>query len=352
MKIGVLTFHRAKNYGAILQCYALMCVLRSFGHEVEILDYRNDFLENKYKIFSLNELKNRIGGIRSLARYLKKAPNRYIRSKKFDEFVSVNIPLSSSFSDAVTIPQSYDAYVIGSDQLWNDSLTGTFDEVFLGDFPHPENSKVVGYAISSNVVALGRMGQQKLENVAGNFSMLSFREKTLADYFYEMTGIRIPVVIDPTLLTDSCLWNPLVNDKFINENYVLTYQIRGSANEKAMLLKQAKELGEKLNCKVIDVDYRKHDVYDFLSLIKYAKYIVTSSFHGTAFSMIFGKQFACVKLKDKGDVRYLDLLRALNLENLAYDLGQPIIPTQLDPHILEKNLLNLRNESIEFLRQI
>ncbi|MBP3716169.1 MAG: polysaccharide pyruvyl transferase family protein [Paludibacteraceae bacterium] len=352
MKIGILTFHRAKNYGAILQCYALMCVLRSFGHEVEILDYRNGFLEGKYKIFSLNELKNRIGGIRSLARYLKKAPNRYIRSKKFDEFVSVNIPLSSSFSDAVTIPQSYDAYVIGSDQLWNDSLTGTFDDVFLGEFPHPKNSKVVGYAISSNVVAIRKMGRQKLENVVANFSKLSFREKTLSDLAREITGCQVPVVVDPTLLTDYSVWEPLVNKKYADENYVLSYQIRGNAREKAQLLKQAKELGEKLNCKVIDVDYRKHDVYDFLSLLKYAKYVVTSSFHGTAFSIIFRKQFACVKLNDKGDVRYLDLLRALNLENLAYDLGQPIIPTQLDPHILEKNLLNLRNESIEFLRQI
>lgn len=116
MKIGILTFHRAHNYGAVLQCYALQQRLKMAGYDVSVIDYRQPAIERAYKCFDVLYLLKNVFHLKKVYTYLKEFGNRKQTSVVFEDFSSLFTKTEAC--SASSLPQNFDAYIIGSDQLW------------------------------------------------------------------------------------------------------------------------------------------------------------------------------------------------------------------------------------------
>ena len=357
MKIGILTFHRAYNYGAVLQCYALQQFLKSLGHDVEVIDYRQPWIEGAYKAFSISVFMHHIPHPKALLRYVVYYPKRRkvlkIRKQYFRTFLAKFIQLSPNPIQKIKdLPNNYDAYIIGSDQLWGkECMGGNIDNVYLGKFAHSGESKVIGYAISSDCDSIKKLYDEKrLKDSLSQFSSLSFRESSISQYIQELTGMLYPVTIDPTLLIDEVLWKPMVNDAWSRKDYVAIYQVRGGKELKRLLYSKAQQMAKQFNnCPIIDLTDMNYPVEDFLSIIKYAKFVVTSSFHATVFSVIFKTPFYVLKNNDVRDRRYVDLCEILELSKQCIGKNSTIAEKAVDFSKVDTCLAALRHQSVCFI---
>lgn len=187
MKVGILTFHCANNYGAVLQCYALQEYLRSLGHEAYVIDYRPDYVVRRYKVFS-----RRNWIVRDFKKTIKKLFSepylcivRYKRNKRLESFIKNRYNLYPYSADKSV----FDAIVLGSDQIWNPNLTGkSFDEVFFGKDFH---CKKISYAASNRTESLSPAEEAFYikhlaeldsigvrENASGSFTTLDYKKGT------------------------------------------------------------------------------------------------------------------------------------------------------------------------------
>lgn len=350
MKVGILTFHRACNYGAVLQCYALQETLKSMGHEVYIVDYRQPYIEEVYAVLNIKEIIKKISTPINLLRYFKHSIRRYRRKRHFS---CINTLYHIDAKYKSTIQANLDAYIIGSDQLWSlYCLDGEKDDVYLGEFKHDSNAKIIGYAISTNHHSLETLKEEGLNKYLKNFSALSMREKFAAEFIGNNFHVNADVCIDPTLLLNPKDWERLVDSKWENEDYVLLYQLRHPKGKNYNLLREKSEdLARQIGGRVIEITDSVHSVSDFVSLFKYAKYVVTTSFHGTVFSVIFNTPFYSVRLQDGHDERYVNLLSAIGLDSCCVDINflpnaNPVVFNSTHDRILD-----IKKESLSFLEK-
>lgn len=354
MKIGIITVHRAYNYGSVLQCYALQEYLKSLGHDVWVIDYRQPWTEAVYKPFSFYYVKKRIKHPKVILNYIRRYGSRknlvQQREPKFTTFME-RLRLSKPCYGINDIPQDFDRYIIGSDQLWSHACFGGEDKVYTGFFTHKKNSKVIGYALSSNVNSLNIFGKDRLKHIITNFDFLSVREPFIADFIREKLSMEIPVVLDPTLLTDADLWNDLINDKWKDKNYITIYQARNVVGNPTYLKDKAQILAKKLKCDVIDLSSMTYSVEDFVSIIKYAKYVLTTSFHATVFSVIMETPCFAIRLNDGFDGRYVDLLTSLGLFSEIVNID--FIPEEMnvDFSVVGRELNKLREVSVNYIKE-
>lgn len=333
MKIGILTFHRAHNYGAVLQCYALQEILRRRGHDVRVIDYRQPWIEEFYKLISIRMLRDS-GGLSGAFAYLKKNAKKFLlapcRSLNFRRFRDAYLDMTAPCDAA--IPQDFDCYVIGSDQLWSlHCLGGKTDLVYMGKFDRSGGSRVVGYAISADMKSIQTI-ESDLKEWTDSFDELSMREAEVADKVSEITGRRCDVCLDPTLLTDADIWNPVLDERWKDRNYVLVYEVRWEKKNKGLLRRKAEELAAKIGegCEVIDLSAVKYSVRDFVSLFRYARYVLTTSFHGTVFSILFETPFYAFPLWNGYDLRYVELLSSIGAEDRLVDPCAALEPVAMD----------------------
>lgn len=352
-KIGILTFHRANNYGAVLQCYALQEALRSIGHSVEIIDYRQPFIENAYKPFYSKEIIKTLKKPRWLFGFLFKVlPAKIYKSLKYNQFRQKYLILKNATNENKNITVDYDVIVIGSDQVWGIHCTNGIDEMFFGKFQH-KRSKVIGYGISGNIQSLKEIGNELLKHYCQNFNKISFREESFQSYIEENIGVKGELVLDPTLLLDKNEWKKLAIGTTEKKDYILTYILQEGKNF-SILDDCLHHFAKKENCKLINIFDVAYSPAEFLSWIRDAKYIITTSFHATAFSIIFEKQFYALKTNNGHDARYINLLNKLNLSNKAIELeelqGIEVIPT--DYNKIKDILTDLRTSSWKYLKNI
>lgn len=353
MKVGIITFHRAWNYGAVLQCYALQETIKNLGHDVKVIDYRQPAIEKCYQTFSLK------GSIKALLK-----PGKYyergflyrnhirIGFKEFrNRFFDLTAPCTQS-----SIPEDFDVYIIGSDQLWVPNWTGGyFDDIYLGNFKRTRHSRVLGYAISSNAYSVSAMSPKEIDEINRNFSALSLRESSIADLLKKRVNCDIHVDLDPTLLLDKSLWQPITKRaKGIKKDYMITYHLPGryKALGKNDFMSRAKVIAERQNLELIDLSSFKYSVSDFVSLISNASLVLTSSFHATVFSLIFNRPLMALQLNDGYDSRYVELLHAVGAENAIYDidfLNKDM--KQIDYSEVNKKMDLLRYPSLEYLKK-
>ena len=351
MKIGILTFHRACNYGAVLQCYALQEILKSLGHDCMVIDYVQPHTELIYKGLSIKRLCMLFPHLKKIFHYLIKYQWRCHRKKIFYDFIHKYLNLTASCNE-INIPKDFDAYIIGSDQVWGMAcLGGHEDSVYMGNFQHHINSKVFTYAVSTNVHSLLQLGSKKLKDYANNIDIISFREINVGKEFYNLTEKEYRIDVDPTLLTDASLWNNLIISQWSEKNYIVVYQVRYPQGKK-YLLEKAKKLAASLKCEIVDLSSKEYSPQDFVSAIKYARYILTSSFHATIFSLIFRKHFCAVKLNDGHDNRYEDLLKTIGAEKLLVS-GDFIPPMEeINYDLIFKNIEMMRQSSMLYLKSL
>ncbi|MBP3303102.1 MAG: polysaccharide pyruvyl transferase family protein [Opitutales bacterium] len=331
MKIGILTFHCAHNYGAVLQAYGLQEYLKSCGHEVEIIDYRPTYLTNAYEAFPLPDLR-KISLLRKCKRLaywcatlpwrLRAFPVRVRRRRGFEKFIGEKLNLSlERFKEGGRVPaEKYDVIFFGSDQIWSPNHTHGADSVFFGDFLSPAGTRKIAYAASAGAASETLGENEFVVNALKNFDAISVRESNLAASLQPHTDLKIETVLDPTLLADKSVWEKLADPPKTQKKYVLVYQV--SYNPEADRI--AKELAAQIGAEVISVwagyslrgnMLKTETPEQFVGWFKNAACVVSTSFHGTAFGLIFEKPLYYVGRGSAAENRPKQILGALGLMN-------------------------------------
>lgn len=354
MKVGIITFHRANNYGAVLQCYALQTQLQMLGYEVAVIDYRQRDIEDVYRPVRWNIIKKGITRPRLLVSYLlKQMPSNFqvSVSKKYhyDLFRNKYLICTKPIYKADEVPQNFDVYLIGSDQMWSiDCTNQKIDDIYFGKFSHSAISKIKSYAISANVQLLEKIGVQKLKDFIYNFSTLSFREKEVSDWVNSSLGVNSRIDIDPTLFLDKENWIRLIAPRRIKDKYIATYFV----NPKHVT--KINQYATKIGAVVIDIEKVALSPIDFLTYIYYAELILTSSFHATVFSIIFERTFYALQTNKHTDIRYAFLLDQLGLSSryINPDDTNFDVSVAIDFSSAKKKLKCLQEKSVAYLSNI
>ena len=370
MKIGILTFHCAHNYGAVLQAYGLQEYLKSCGHEVEVIDYRPKYLTRVYSVIPLPRLSGLswFRKIKRLAYWHSILPKRILliptklrRRKGFEKFISEKLNLSRDhFVENGRVPvENYDAIVFGSDQIWSPNHTEGGDPIFLGDFLTPAGTLKIAYAVSAGASSETLGENPVFVNALENFNVLSVREANLGKSLQPHTDLKIETVLDPTLLADKSVWEELAEPPKTDKKYVLVYQV----SYKPEADRVARELAAQIGAEVVSVwagytfrgnMLKTETPEQFVGWFKNATCVVSTSFHGTAFGLIFEKPLYYVGNGNAAENRPKQILNALGLSE-RYIAGTSPTPkfSEIDyPSIRNKKLLEtLQGHSREFLKK-
>lgn len=296
-RIGIFTIYIA-NYGAVLQTYALQRYLRDTYPDLDVTVV--DFYSNEpYAIFkkaSNNPLKNLLRQGTKLLHYfsLKR------RNKRERRFIKEEFKLSERFESIGKLYDympDYDIYLTGSDQVFN--VQSKYSDLFYQTFRTNGGIKAA-YAPSFGTSDFSEEYKEKIQNQVRDFNFLSCREDDGASMLTEVVGKRIPRVLDPTLLLNKEQWSKMMICPRCKEKYLLVYDLNGGQRLIDIAIPIAKQNGWKIWCitQHTDIRYKGSDklIFDagpreFVGLFSQAQYVVTDSFHGTAFSIIFEKDF-------------------------------------------------------------
>jgi hypothetical protein len=354
MKVGILTVHRAINIGAVLQTYALQEILKGLGHEVYVINYVQEKVERTDR--ERYDLKKRMDflfhlHLRGFLTFGRLRDRVSLRYKIFDDFISNYLNLTQKCSKD-SIPEYFDAYVIGSDQLWNSNIFGYHDDVFWGNFHKNPKSRVYAYADSTTVENLKGSSYDYLSKSLMNFEDISVREKEVADYINQNFKLNksVKLVLDPTLTVAKSVWENMGTGKFANEKYVLMYAARIYQEDPDAMFKKAKSIADEIGCKVKILDL--HTATDFVDLISNAQYVISSSYHGVVFSLIFNKPLYAVLYGDNQDIRYYNLLHLVGAEKMLARISDDIHPQSIDYVPINERINKLASSSRDFLKQI
>lgn len=359
MKIATITFHRALNYGAVLQTYALQEILQNMGNEVEVIDYRSEFIEKHYKRKQFREILS----IRQIAIIILLNGYSISCREDFEGFVKNCIKTSGKKWEKENISlanKEYDMFVTGSDQVWNYNTAG-FDTTYFLDFVFDEKKKN-SYAASIGVEHIPEEYKEKYKKLLCDYNHISVREEQAREELTKLLDRNdIKTVLDPTLLLKYDKWKKLEKKIDVPEKYVLVYLLA----ENRRIFNFAKKLAKKNNCKIIyindrlfkkmGVENKRHVTPEqWLYLFRNASYVVTNSFHGTAFSIIFKKTFWTNYLPGSSNVnsRITSLLSKLNLKDRIIDDGAGINDTEIEYTKVEALLDKEIKNSLQYIENM
>ena len=324
MKVAIITFHNTpNNCGAVLQAYALQRTLEKMGHEAKIIDYYRELGDMKpWWSFS---------SVRGIYYTMKYMLWENIRLGKCRRFRRRHLNLTPAEYGGRVKYRDAEAYITGSDQVFNPIHNEGNPDFFL-DFV-PEGKKRIAYGASFGTDFFDEDYKQMLKNSLPRFDALSVREEKGSETIKSLSCISAQIVADPTLLLDADEYRPLMADAEVNipaSPYIFMYLIGNHPDARRLAVAKARELGVKRIFLMMNGRAEWHlpqlgivrRLYvftpaDFLTLISNATYVVTNSFHGTAFSTIFHRQFVSLKNGTAGDERMItliDTLRSLGLE--------------------------------------
>lgn len=359
-KIGIITYHRAINYGAILQAYALQTKLKDCGVENIILDYRNERLEKIHAKKTLRKCKT----LKSLIFFFLAHKNYNRKHVKFRSFLNEHMTLSLpmySVEDLVAYEDDYSLFITGSDQVWNYKLNGKDPAYFLNFVE--DKSKKKTYAASFGLSEIPEELKQIYRDLLSDFDSILIRENQGSKIIQDLLSKSSSVVLDPTMLISKEQWiKKLKLEKStykINDKYILVYAFAGSTNIKKLAINISKETGYKILWisstykQSFRIKYIKEaGPKEFVSLFSNAEYVITNSFHGTAFSINFNKQFSMELLPESSGVnsRLEDILELFGLQDRKITSCDPdVINSEIDYKVVNEKLKIERNKSISVL---
>jgi len=323
MKIGILTFHRAENFGAVIQCYALQTYLQSMKYDVYVIDYRCKAIERGYSIFNPFILFQNKRIIKNFGQYIERLrtwKDRKIKKRQYELFRNQYLNITRPIHNINQLPMDFDVFIVGSDQVWNSGLTGGIDKVYFLDAEI--GAKKIAYAASSEWYAFDNY-QRCADTITlclEGFRHISVREERLRVELSQYTSKTISVCLDPTFLLAKEIYKKMAfRPKY--ENYILVYHL----SESFEMTNMAKRISTQTGQMVIEIHagfstngsdacnlYNLGPI-ELLGYILHSGIVLTTSFHGLAFSLIFEKNFWVI---DNGvSSRQKNLLQALSLEN-------------------------------------
>lgn len=358
MKIGILTMHRVIHFGSVLQAFALQQTLLKMGLKNEIIDY---VYPNEWHVPTQKQnIKEKIYS------YFKKIVPQ--KQSKIEEFISKElIKTSKTYKTpqelALKCPY-FDIYITGSDQVWNtDYLKG--DKSFFFNFL-PDGTKKISYASSFGRFTFdGEAAKEWLNNLS-TYEALSVREEKAQKIIKKYTGLDSELVLDPTLLISKEEWESFASkERYVDDDYILVYMLTYAWQPFPYALQLIQHFEKMLGWKVVVIEplnlreknpqwqyVENISPHEFINLFKNAGLILTSSFHGTAFSINLERPFYSLVSENKvNDDRISSLCRNLNLnDNLLFvNSKMPLFPEMDFCHT--RRLLNLyRNQSLSFLK--
>lgn len=328
MKIGITTFQRAHNFGAQMQMFALYDSLRKLGHDVWILDYHCPAVEDNYvrvnpfKPVSKFISKRIYPGIFALVEAIKVSLHDYQSQKirKFDAFLKKNFQLTNRFSSIEGMPTDFDILITGSDQLWNYSITKGRHPIYFLDNPNIDRSLTtcISYAVSVEANHFKELEQDEdyVRQALSKLAWVSVREKVLEEFLYNKFNIKSETVLDPTLFLtkEQCF---LLAERPQENHYLCVYRVSRTDYLDSLAKVMAKELGLSIvtihSSTMASSQEECYGPREILGFICYSDVVLTSSFHGTALSIINRKNF--YSAYNGSSSRVQNILESFGLEN-------------------------------------
>lgn len=382
-KVGILThYYNSSNYGGVLQACALQYIIESENFEChqicfDIFDKKTsnqqiiglDFFQILYKC--INKIKQKIKLIINRKRE-KEFQHRYFnefltRKECFFQFRE-NINHSKQKYNNVTIHDcipDYDIFVVGSDQVWHDK-----SEVFFLSFV-PDKVPKIAYAASIARSHFDKSYFKFIESRVSRFNFVSVREESAIKVIKPYTSQKVISVLDPTFLLKKQEWDEIKNDYSINEPYIFVYLLGNNKEHRNRIKKIANSLNLKIvgmpfvhlkyeNCDENFFDYGLYDAgpAEFISIIDNAAMVITDSFHGCVFSIIYHKKFWALKRhkdteKENMNSRLYTLFSNLGLKERLLDDDQKLtkgeLLSEIDYEAVDEKLEVLRKDSMDFL---
>lgn len=372
-RIGLITYHAAYNFGSVLQAYATKIAIEKLGHTVDIIDYRTPSQTYWYTTEASRKLYGRRRWLWDMQFYLKRK-SRLRRRKKFEDFISELLnptrPLLRCYQEVKDAGFEYDILVCGSDQIWNSWCT---------EFSFEKEDAILPYflkfgkakrrvAFSSSFGTGNEVIDHGWVNLSG-IDRLSVREETTAKRLEKLTGRQITHVCDPTLLLKADDWliegtyKPTIGE---GTGYLFIYNLGWSPEKLRQWLPYIKKFAKKHDWPIVLVSplhYSSdkevkvlHDAgpLDFLSYMRYASFVITTTFHGTMFSLNFERPFiSCSTAPDsrQGQVLCLSKLEdhIVNNPEELLDKADQMIST--DFSTFRKEIDKIRERSIAYLKE-
>ncbi|MDO4404995.1 MAG: polysaccharide pyruvyl transferase family protein [Atopobiaceae bacterium] len=351
MKLGILTFHRASNYGAVLQCFALQETLTRLGYDAPVVDYRTPQVE-------LDHWPKHAVRKAGLIRGVSRIPRRMIKTHRFDAFRKRALSLTDEIreADLPSLINDFDGFIAGSDQVWSERYAALDSHLFL-DFAR--DGQRYSYACSFGADHPGDAVRRACTTYLPSFEAVSLREMSGQTFVKDEVGVPARTDVDPVLLLQRDDWLDFASLPS-EEGYILIYTVPGPVH----LLDVARSLSARTGKKIVylndslkhrDLPHRRLTTpEEFVGWFARAGIVLTNSFHGTAFSTLLGKDFFVEIMSDRGqNNRSLEFLKSCGLSNriLTMDNGQDLL-TPIDWNTPQSRLAALRDPSINYLKGI
>lgn len=323
MKIGILTFHRAVNYGAVLQAFSLSKYLTNIGNAVSVVDYYPKEDETDFNIFrSWFSPKGIMYNILVLPYSLRLRK----RKDKFKDFIKHYLSLTPRVYNPINLSRfdtEFDTFVTGSDQVFNPVSNNSIKAYYL---TFAKNAHKVAYAPSFGLSSFDKELQEKVSGYLREFKGLSCRECEGALFIEKCTNQVCHVVADPVFLIPKDEWIKEISHvkPIVNKDYIFVYDLNG----RSPLLRMASKLKEIYNIPIVCLTTKKYGIHynvdklliavgplEFIKYIADAKYILTDSFHGVSFSIILRKKFLSLIAVEKSSERITNILDIIGERN-------------------------------------
>lgn len=364
MKALLVTIFRVPNYGSVLQAYATQLIIERMGCECKILNYNHN--NSKWSLahgVKKQSLKNKIGRMIGFKPHHRKA-------NKLNQFIHEHLHLTPSYFGIEDIEKGenglYDKYIVGSDQVWNTRFTNG-DPVFLLDFV--KDNKGGCYSLSSSFSSkdLSPNYKEVFKNKLCKFQAISVRELNGIEILRSLGIYKASLIYDPTLLLAANEWRGLIKwrKEMHPHKYILLYMCCYAFEPRPIIFEILKHYQKELNCNIIALegfadckdaaelniaDATDSSVSDFFSLFSNASIVITSSFHGTAFALNFGRPLISIT-PNNGDDRQSSLLRSLNLLQCRLEVNGDIqsVRPYYDVEQAQTKLDKIRKKCIKWI---
>ena len=351
-KTATITFQNANNYGALLQAYALHKTITKLGVENHVLNYQCEYMGKPYGLAALRR-KGIIRFLLGIAYHIVRMPRR----AKFAEIRSqMNITPILSRNDLMTLEDQYDCFIAGSDQVWNDGITNLDPSFFFDFIKNPE--KKLSFAASFGFEIMSDALKTEYKKLLNDFSSYNMRESSGVEIIKSLLNKPANLVLDPTLLLTCDDYNIIAQPPKIKDKYILVYQITVSS----FLLNTVRKIAKSTGYKVVTIPFplggfiRAKTNFsagprEWIGLIRDAEIVVTDSFHGCCFSILYNKNFHAI-ITGAG-TRIYNLLDVFNLNDCLYKPGSELkLERNIDWEEINDNIDKERNNSLNILKEM
>ena len=369
MKIAILTLPLHTNYGGLLQAYALQTVLERMGHEVEHLQPEVTYppLHHAWQmplVWGKRLIRKYLGGDSKLPIF--EHPRRWVR-KNTDKFIAENIRCRYLKPEdwGEILADEYDAFVVGSDQVWRPCMSGYIERYltgFLGDKKVDRFAYAASFGVDDSEFSKDQI--QKLKPLLSKFNAVSVRELSGIELCYEMFGISAECTLDPTMLLNVEEYVSISNRAKHHDKCIMTYLLDNSSDIDAFVERLASKyhLDISRTNSMVEMYYRgkvrrlsecqQPPVEKWLRTFRDAELVITDSFHACVFSIIFNKPFLCIGNDFRGLARINSLLGQFGLMDRLVSIDSDHIPSSdIDWTKVNAILDEKRRKSLDFLRQ-